>query len=407
MININYAYLLSAEIGALERELFETDLQSIYDMDRDIRVAYVKSDNKIIAFLTFKLDGNRCAIYNLGVDEHHRRQGHGSTLICSLFDYQLDLDVRENNTGAIEFYYNHGFTLSHRRNNYYNDCDGLVLVRSPWLEEKAYAKVNLILNVLEKEDDGYHQIEFLMDSLELHDTVKITKSERDEVVVVDKPELSNLNNLGYRALELMREQYGFADCYKIEITKRIPVAAGMAGGSSDAAAVMRLLNKDQKLNLSLEQLSQLGAQVGSDVSYCIFSQLAIARGRGEQIKLVNAQFARKYVLVVNPGVELSTAAVYNNHQINQQFGNIEHLLNAQTHQQFEDNLSNSLTETAKKLCPQIDQLISCLGKLTTRRIILSGSGPTVLIFSEDIDELENIKNQICADYPLTYLTRMK
>lgn len=409
MINVNYAYLITDLIIPVETALFNENLGPIYQLDKEIKVTYYQKNNQLVAYVTFKIDADNCSIYNLGVLPEYRRQGLGKKLLQTLFNYNLNLDVRSSNQTALEFYQNLGFIKSHVRKNYYQSEDGIVLIRKPNLETKAYAKVNLILNVLNKLDNGYHQIEFLMNSLELHDVVRLSPSREDKVIVEGKPELSNLDNLAYTALNLMREQFGFPGHFQIEIEKNIPVAAGMAGGSSDAAAIIRLLNTQQELGLSLEQLAEIGAKVGSDVPYCIYSKLAIARGQGEQIVLVSQKIPSKYVLVVNPGVPLSTAKVYQNHQISADTSSISNFLATAdvSEEVFGQGLSNSLEKTAEQLCPQIITLKEKLGRLLPNRCLVSGSGPTVIVFDENREKLEAVKAVICQEYPLTFLTRMK
>lgn len=404
--NIDYAYNVSNKIEDLELACFGKSIKKIYDTDKNIKVLYKMEANKMIAFLTFKREEQAIEIYNLAVDETVRRTGIGSELLNSIHEFDLSLEVRESNKQAIAFYLNNGFDYSYRRKNYYPGEDALVLERMRFASQNAYAKVNLILNVLNKREDGFHEIEFLMNTLNICDVVKVRKAIEDDVRVTNREDLNGLDNLAYKALLELRNEYGFKTKYAIEIEKNIPVAAGMAGGSSDAAAVLRIINQLENLGLSKQKLAEIGSRVGSDVSFCVYSQLAIARGRGEKIELVKKLIPSKYVLVVNPGVPLSTPSVYKNHVVDSERGKIDNLLNAINHKEFEANLHNSLMSTAIDLCPETKLLIDQLTNDTEHRVLVSGSGPTVLVFSEDEEEVDKLYTKYSELYSLTYKALM-
>lgn len=404
--NIDLAANHAEQIANLEADLFGSNLKVIYGADKQIKVIYVLENKKLIAFLTFKRERRNIEIYNLGVDTGFRRQGIGSRMLNSFSSFNVSLEVRETNVIAIEFYKAQGFYNSFIRKNYYGYENALVLERKKMMTEKAYAKINLVLNVENRLPNGYHQIEFLMNSLDLHDIVTARASDEDRVIVKNNEQLSNLNNLAYKALCVMREQFGFSTKYRIEIEKNIPIAAGMAGGSSDAAAVMRIINVLEDLNCSELQLSKLGAKVGSDVSFCIYSRLAIARSMGEEIELVTAQIPTKYVLVVNPGVPLGTNEVYQNHKLSKEKGSIEKLLKATTHEQFEMHLFNALEKTSFKLCPEMEEAYNQIRKYTTNRILVSGSGPTLLVFDESKQKIKELYEHLENNYSNIHIAKM-
>lgn len=405
-VNIGCAWQVAAQISKLEHNLFNNDLERIYKVDKQIKVLYCLGEEKIIAFVTFKKHGRQIEIYNLGVDQLYQNQGYGSMMLSKLKSFDCSLEVRRSNQKAITFYSKNGFTKSFVRRNYYGSEDAIVLERYRMITEKAYAKINLVLNVLSREETGYHQIEFLMNKVNLYDLVTIEKSNQDEVVVVGNEELSTLNNLAYTALEKMREKYRFKTKYKITIIKNIPVSAGMAGGSSDAAAVLRGINELEGLGASLDQLADIGATFGSDISFCVYSSLAIATGRGEKIELIKNTIPTKHLLVINPGVPLSTGKVYTNHQISSELGVIADVLNATSHTEFESALSNSLAKTAYELCPEMVNLYEQLQKNTKNRIFVSGSGPTLLVFSESKNEIEELYDKFKGQYSNIHIAQM-
>ncbi len=399
---LDYAYKHYQQITKLEDEVFHSNLKPIYKSDKEIKALMLFDDNQLIAFLTCKRHDFNVEIYNLAVTKKYRMQGLGKRLIDKLANFDCSLEVRSSNLKAIEFYQRNNFVKSHIRKNYYKDEDAIVFIRNRYIEEKAYAKINLVLNVLAKREDGFHEIEFLMNSVNLFDTVLVEKSNQDQVIVVDRDDLSNLDNLAFKALQLLRDEYKFSNKYKITIDKKIPVAAGMAGGSSDAAAVMRAINILEGLQISNEQLSLLGSKVGSDVSYCVYSKLAIAKGRGEQVELVTKKLPKTHILVINPGVELSTPTVYKNHTISNEHGNIKKMLTTNDFDGMCNYLSNDLEVTAKKICPQITELETQLREHTNEKIIVSGSGPTLLVFSEDEAHIEHLKDIFSAKYKYVY-----
>lgn len=281
------------------------------------------------------------------------------------------------------------------------------------LTEKAYAKINLVLNILGKREDGYHEVDFLMSTVDIYDKITIkeikTHSKKDIIVVKDSPRLSNKYNIAFKALLLMKRRYNIKTNYKIVIEKNIPVSAGMAGGSTDAACVLRMINKLENLNLSLDELSELGAEIGSDVPFCVYSQLARAEGRGEKITLLEEKIPCTHVLVVNPGVGLSTKKVYAKHVVEDGGVDIDELLKISDHSDFYDRLHNDLEPTAISLECKIKRLMRRLREISgwDKKVMISGSGPTVLLFSDDKEELQRYYDELKGDYDRMYLTKIR
>lgn len=182
--------------------------------------------------------------------------------------------------------------------------------------EKARAKVNLALNILGLYPDGYHQVEMIMQSLSLADSLKITRlSDGLELEIiggqieVELPEGSS--NLAWQAARLLQTRFPRRiSGVRIELEKNIPVAAGLAGGSADAAAVLRGMNRLFGLQLSRLELEKLAAELGMDVPFCIAGGTALARGRGDELQAL-PDLPAQQILLVNPGAAVSTAEVYN------------------------------------------------------------------------------------------------
>ncbi len=171
---------------------------------------------------------------------------------------------------------------------------------------KAPAKINLTLDVLGKRTDGYHEVEMVMTTVDLSDRLELTVLDTDEIRIQSEHAYvpNDHRNLAYRAAELLRKRFGIKEGVEIVLDKQIPVAAGLAGGSSDAAATLRGMNELFDLGLSLEELAELGAAVGSDVSFCVMGGTAIARGRGEQLETIPSP-PPCYVVLAKPKIGVS------------------------------------------------------------------------------------------------------
>lgn len=149
--------------------------------------------------------------------------------------------------------------------------------------EKAPAKINLLLDVLRKRDDGYHEVEMIMTMVDLADRLEMEELPRDTIIISSQVGYIPLDekNLAFQAARLIKDRYDVKQGVYIHLDKKIPVAAGLAGGSSDAAAALRGLNRLWKLQIPEDELCKLGAELGSDVPFCVTGGTAIARGRGE------------------------------------------------------------------------------------------------------------------------------
>lgn len=181
------------------------------------------------------------------------------------------------------------------------------------LDIPAYAKINLSLDVLRKREDGYHELRMIMQTIELHDIVRIEPVPDPGI----RLECSgrwvprDRTNTAWKAAELMMRQYGIKSGLKITVSKRIPVAAGLAGGSADAAAVLRGLNELFSLGLDGTVLRELGRQIGADVPYCVEGGTKLAEGIGEQLTDIG-DFGGVDIVLIKPRVGVSTAWVYGN-----------------------------------------------------------------------------------------------
>lgn len=279
------------------------------------------------------------------------------------------------------------------------------------LTEKAQAKINLTLDVLYKRPDGYHEVEMVMQTVDLSDHLQFQERADEEIVLTCTAPYIPLDqrNLVYQAAFLMRETYGIKKGIHIHIEKRIPVAAGLAGGSSDAAATLRGLNRLWNLNLSLDELAALGSKIGSDVPFCLYGGTAIARGRGEQIERLPS-VSPTWVVLVKPPIAVSTADVYGRLQV----AEIDHhpstsdMVRALTTgdvKQISSQLGNVLENVTFAMYPEVERLKQQLLKFGAQGALMSGSGPTLFALVEREQKAVRICNALRGFAREVYLCR--
>ncbi|KEO83135.1 4-(cytidine 5'-diphospho)-2-C-methyl-D-erythritol kinase [Tumebacillus flagellatus] len=279
------------------------------------------------------------------------------------------------------------------------------------LTEKAQAKINLTLDVLHKRPDGYHEVEMVMQTVDLSDHLQFQERADAEIVLTCTAPYIPLDqrNLVYQAAHLMRETYGIEKGIHIHIEKRIPVAAGLAGGSSDAAATLRGLNRLWKLGLSLDELAVLGAKIGSDVPFCIYGGTAIARGRGEQIERLPS-VSPTWVVLVKPPIAVSTADVYGRLRADEiehhpDTAGMVHALTTGDVKQISAGLGNVLENVTFAMYPEVERLKQQLLKFGAQGALMSGSGPTLFALVEREQKAVRICNALRGFSREVYLCR--
>lgn len=260
--------------------------------------------------------------------------------------------------------------------------------------ETAYAKINLGLSILGKRKDGYHEVSMIMQSVGLCDEVIITEGEGIQISTNLEGLTCGKDNLAYKAAALLAEKYNVIPNVHIILNKKIFMAAGLAGGSSDAAAVLRGLNKYWNLNLGDDTLETLAAELGSDVPFCICGGSAIAKGRGEIIVPLSDMPETIVVLAKLRNLDVSTAWVYKNYNPGRVVNNpsIEQIAEelpkggkAITH--YMGNVLETVTIPAN---PQIASIKATMLSAGAYYSMMSGSGPTVFAFAENQEIAEKI-----------------
>ncbi|ASV67718.1 4-(cytidine 5'-diphospho)-2-C-methyl-D-erythritol kinase [Cytobacillus sp. FSL W7-1323] len=262
---------------------------------------------------------------------------------------------------------------------------------------KAPAKINLSLDVLGKREDGYHEVEMIMTTIDLADRLELTLLDKDEIKIVSHNRFvpDDHRNLAYQAAHLLKNRFNVKQGVSIAIEKVIPVAAGLAGGSSDAAAALRGLNKLWQLGLTIDELAEIGAEIGSDVSFCVYGGTALATGRGELIQALPAP-PTCWVILAKPFIGVSTAEVYR--RLNKQ--GIKHpqtlaMIKAIEDQSYSDvcaHLSNVLESVTLKMHPEVNQIKEQMQRFGADAVLMSGSGPTVFGLAQHDSRMHRIYN---------------
>ena len=257
---------------------------------------------------------------------------------------------------------------------------------------KALAKINLGLDVVKKREDGYHEVRMIMQTVKLYDQIDIHKMDKPGIRL--KTNLQYLpvdeNNLAYRAARLLIEEFGIPKGVSIRLRKVIPIAAGMAGGSSDAAAVLVGLNRIFQLGLTKQELMERSVKLGADVPYCILRGTALAEGIGEKLTRLPAM-PKCHVLIAKPGIHVSTKMVYTNLRADELVshpdidGQIAAIRERDLRRAAElmGNVLETVTIPAYPVIGKIKEKMMAYGALGA---MMSGSGPTVFGLFEDEDK---------------------
>ncbi|WP_208587338.1 4-(cytidine 5'-diphospho)-2-C-methyl-D-erythritol kinase [Gracilibacillus suaedae] len=277
--------------------------------------------------------------------------------------------------------------------------------------EKAPAKINLTLDVLYKRPDQYHEVEMVMTTVDLADRIEFFLLEEHKIEVASENRFvpNDERNLAYRAARLLKDRYDVKEGVRIKIDKQIPVAAGLAGGSSDAAATLRGLNRLWKLNLTLDELAVLGAEVGSDVSFCVYNSTALAKGRGEAIIELPPP-PQCWVILAKPVQGVSTQSVYKSLQLD----DLEHpdtkgmvkAIKQSDYQGVCNRLKNVLETVTLPKNPEVEQIKQQMLRSGADAVLMSGSGPAVFGLVQQESRADRIYNSLRGFCEEVYVVRL-
>lgn len=263
--------------------------------------------------------------------------------------------------------------------------------------EKAPAKINLGLDALYKREDGYHELKMVMSSIDLSDKLIFNDLPDDRIVIETDSSFLPVDkrNHIYQVARLLKERFAITRGVHVYVRKRIPVAAGLAGGSSDAAAALRGLNRLWDLGLSLDELAELGVEIGSDVPYCVRGNTAVVTGRGDVLTPLPAM-PQCWVVLVKPRISVSTRTVFGALSFNDiehpAIDEIEAAVRAQDYQRMVTNLGNSLETITIQKHPIVQQIKEKMFKFGADAALMSGSGPTVFALCDKYSRAQRIRN---------------
>lgn len=276
---------------------------------------------------------------------------------------------------------------------------------------KAPAKINLSLDVLHKRTDGYHEVKMVMTTIDLADRIELSEREDGRIVIYSHNRFvpDDQRNLAYQAAQLLKKRCKVDKGVNILIDKQIPVAAGLAGGSSDAAATLRGLNQLWDLGLSLDMLAELGAEIGSDVSFCVYGGTALATGRGEVIEHIEAP-PNCWVILAKPEIGVSTADVYRNLKVqNVSHPNVEGMIEAIKAGNYREMckcVGNVLEEVTLKMHPEVLLIKEQMKRFGADAVLMSGSGPTVFGLVQHDSRMHRIYNGLRGFCDKVYAVRL-
>lgn len=248
---------------------------------------------------------------------------------------------------------------------------------------QAFAKINLGLDVLGKREDGYHEVRMIMQTIRMYDQVDMRKSVEPGIHLTTNKKYIPVdeNNLVWRAAKLMMDTCGIMEGVSIHLHKVIPVAAGMAGGSSDAAATLVGMNRLFHCGLSKEKLMELGVQIGADVPYCVLRGTALAEGIGEKLTVL-PPMPDCWILIGKPGISVSTKYVYttldlNTDTVHPDIDGMKKALEDGNLYGITERMGNVLQDVTIPAYPEVERIKEQMKTLGAVNAMMSGSGPTV------------------------------
>lgn len=276
---------------------------------------------------------------------------------------------------------------------------------------KTRAKINLSIDIVGKREDGYHLVEMIMQSIDLYDILYIKEIDYDKIIIkTDSVEIPvDESNIVYKAVKLIKKTYNINKGVEVYIEKNIPVAGGLAGGSTNCAGVLVGLNKMWNLNLTKEKLKEIGLKLGADVPFCIEGGTKLATNIGEKLKDLPSLEDNVYILVCKPDLFVSTKDVYSNIDINNLENRpnnkylIECLKNKDT-LNLSRNMKNVLENVTTKMHKEINEIKNIMST-NSLGTIMSGSGPTVFGIYDSEENILSTKKELLKKYNQVYITK--
>lgn len=278
------------------------------------------------------------------------------------------------------------------------------------IELKSRAKINLSIDVLGKRKDGYHLVEMIMQTIDLYDVIKIRELSSDDIIIKSNSKDIPLDdtNIVYKAINLLKNKFNINKGIEVFLQKNIPIAAGMAGGSSNAAAILVGLNKLWSLNLSELDLQELGLNLGADVPFCISGKTALAKGIGEELTFVKGLPEDISILICKPEIFVSTKDVYegldlNNIQIRPNNEKLLEYLKEEDVSSLAKNMVNVLEGVTSNSYIEIKDIENTMMENGALGSMMSGSGPTVFGLYKNREDALSCKKNLLRKYKQVYI----
>lgn len=275
---------------------------------------------------------------------------------------------------------------------------------------KAFAKINLAIDVKKKDENGYHDIDMVTLPITLHDVLEMEQliSRHGIFITSDDPSLiCDEGNLAFKALKAMEDNFSFSKGYRIQIYKRIPMNAGLGGGSADAAGIIRAVCKLYNMDAHDPKIIKVARSIGSDVPFCLLNKPARVLGTGENIIPLDSKLDY-HVIIVKPHKGLSTKDVYEKYDTipeeEREHPDISALIEAikiGDEQKMFENMKNGLYKPASLLCPVISGILNDFKKMGFPLYSMTGSGNACFALSKDLEQIEKAKNYFTS---LNYIT---
>lgn len=275
---------------------------------------------------------------------------------------------------------------------------------------KAFAKINLAIDVKKKDENGYHDIDMVTLPITLHDVLEMKQliSRHGIFITSDDPSLiCDEGNLAFKALKAMEDNFSFSKGYRIQIYKRIPMNAGLGGGSADAAGIIRAICKLYNMDAHDSKIIKVARSIGSDVPFCLLNKPARVLGTGENIIPLNSKLDY-HVIIIKPHKGLSTKDVYEKYDTipeeEREHPDISALIEAikiGDEQKMFENMKNGLYKPASLLCPVISGILNDFKKMGFPLYSMTGSGNACFALSKDLEQIEKAKNYFTS---LNYIT---
>ncbi|WP_298845849.1 4-(cytidine 5'-diphospho)-2-C-methyl-D-erythritol kinase [Clostridium sp.] len=275
---------------------------------------------------------------------------------------------------------------------------------------KAYGKINISLDVVGKREDGYHLLKMIMQNVDLYDSMSFQKCNKGINISCNKPYIpTDEKNLVYKAAQLFMDTYDIHEGINIYLKKNIPVAAGMAGGSADAAAVLKTLPQIFNIDVNVNELIKLGVKIGADVPYCIMGGTALCEGIGEIITPLKP-FKNQILVLVKPNFGVSTKEVFKNLDVTKIFKHpdTDAIIKAMEDENLENvcnGMKNLLENVTLRKYPVLKRIKEDMIKMGATGAMMSGSGPTIFAFFDDMLKAQKCYDKFKIQYKEIYLTR--